>query len=92
MIRVKITDRNGLHARPAGLVTSIAQAYPGEVFLEKGHERCNAKNIFAVMALEAEYGDFVNVIACGKNSEKIEKEIEKAIQGFDEASSGERSF
>ncbi|XOQ48297.1 MAG: HPr-like protein Crh [Eubacteriales bacterium] len=92
MIRVKITDRNGLHARPAGLVTSIAQAYPGEVFLEKGHERCNAKNIFAVMALEAECGDFVNVTACGQDSEKIEKEIERAIKSFDETPAGERSF
>lgn len=84
MKQVKITNKNGLHARPASLVTSIALEFPGNVYLEKKNTRCNAKNIMSVMELELVCGDVINVIACGEGSDKVEKEIEKAIKKLKE--------
>lgn len=82
MIQIKITDKNGLHARPASLVVSIARSYPGKVYLQKGNIRCNAKNILSVMSLELTCGDVINVIARGKYRHQIEKKIEATILNF----------
>ncbi|WP_411678576.1 HPr family phosphocarrier protein [Caproicibacter sp.] len=84
MIQIKITAKNGLHARPASLVASIARSYPGKIYLEKGGARCDAKNILSVMALELTCGDVVIVTACGEHGSLMEKRIEAAIRNFDQ--------
>ena len=82
MLQVKITDRNGLHARPACLIASIALKYKGKVYIEKGSIMCNAKSILSLMALDLRFGDMVNIVAKGKHSEQIEKKIKTAIIGL----------
>lgn len=51
---LKITNRFGLHARPAALVVETASRYDCEVTLSKDGMNANGKSIMSVMLLAAE--------------------------------------
>ena len=84
MQRIKVMDKNGLHARPASKVVSIAKNYHGEVFLQKGEQKCSAKSIMLVMGLDLMFGDVVEVTALGEGAEEIELEIKSIIETANE--------
>ena len=46
----------GIHARPAAMIVRIANAYSGEVWVEKDEERVNGKSIMGLMMLAAGNG------------------------------------
>ena len=48
-----ITDPNGLHARPAGLLVKEAQKFSSAVKLTRGEKSADLKRLFAVMASSA---------------------------------------
>lgn len=52
-----ITDREGLHARPAGNLVKCAQSCSSDVKIEFGGHSANAKRLFAVMGLGAGRND-----------------------------------
>lgn len=79
MVQVRVMDRNGLHARPASKVVSIALAHPGTVYLEKNGVRYDAKKIMEVMGLNLIYGEKIKVIAFGEGSDQVEESIGKII-------------
>nr|WP_319487183.1 HPr family phosphocarrier protein [uncultured Caproiciproducens sp.] len=83
MIQVRVMDKNGLHARPASKVVSIALAHSGVVYLERNGVRCNAKKIMEVMGLNLIYGDEVKVVARGKGGEEVEELIKNTIISFE---------
>jgi phosphotransferase system HPr (HPr) family protein len=84
MKQVIIMDKNGLHARPASEIVSLAKNFPGEVFLQKNGVKCNAKSIMLVMGMNLKCGDMVEVIALGDGAYEIEAAIEAAIKKTDE--------
>lgn len=65
-----ITDPEGIHARPAGLLVKEAGKYKSAITLVKGEKKGDAKRIFAVMGLVAKKGDSITL--------KIEGEDEDA--------------
>ncbi|MEA4895268.1 MAG: HPr family phosphocarrier protein [Oscillospiraceae bacterium] len=81
---IKVMDKNGLHARPASKVVSIAKNYQGEVFLQKGEQKCNAKSIMLIMGLDLMFGDVIEVSAIGDGSEEIELAIKVIIESPNE--------
>ena len=46
----------GIHARPAAMIVRIANAYSGEVWVEKDGEEVNGKSIMGLMMLAAGKG------------------------------------
>lgn len=46
-----VKDENGLHARPAGLLTQCAKACSSDIRIVKGEKSADAKRLFSVMAL-----------------------------------------
>ncbi len=79
MIQVRVMDKNGLHARPASRVASIALAHPGAVYLEKDGVRCNAKKVMEIMGLNFICGDQISVTALGQGGDRVEELIESVI-------------
>lgn len=67
---ITISNRLGLHARPAALVVKAASAFESEIFLIKDHTRVNAKSIMGVMMLAAEFGSALEILAEGPDAEK----------------------
>lgn len=73
-----ITDREGIHARPAGLLVKEANRFASSITLAKGDKTGDAKRIFAVMGLAAKKGETLTVTVEGAD----EAEAAAAIESF----------
>jgi phosphocarrier protein len=72
---ITITNRLGLHARPAALVVKAAGTFEAEVFLIKDDTRINAKSIMGVMMLAAEFGSALTIEAEGPDADLAVKAV-----------------
>ena len=64
---IKISNRLGLHARPAAMIAQKAGEFSCEVKLKKDDVEVNAKSSMGVMMLAAEYGSSVCVTTDGED-------------------------
>ncbi|MCC2253771.1 HPr family phosphocarrier protein [Ruminococcus sp. CLA-AA-H200] len=71
-----ITDPEGIHARPAGILVKQAAGYASAVKIAKGEKSADAKRIFGVMGLGVKNGDEVTITADGADEEKAIAELE----------------
>lgn len=60
-----ITDPEGIHARPAGLLVKKANEFTSTVMIGKGEKSADAKRIFGVMGLGAKKGEEIFMTAEG---------------------------
>ncbi|MDR1467865.1 MAG: HPr family phosphocarrier protein [Spirochaetaceae bacterium] len=72
---VQVTNRAGVHARPASLIVAAINRMKSEIFFEADENRINAKSILGVITLGAAYGTTIKIIADGAD----EKEAVAAI-------------
>ncbi|GMA50058.1 PTS sugar transporter subunit IIA [Alicyclobacillus contaminans] len=56
-----ITNKSGLHARPAALLVKEAGRHTCQVTLRKGDKEVDAKSILGVMSLAVAAGDAVTI-------------------------------
>ncbi|MBN1699236.1 MAG: HPr family phosphocarrier protein [Spirochaetales bacterium] len=77
---VIITNRAGMHARPAALLVQTASKYNSKILIEKGTERINGKSIMGVISLGATYQTQLKIIADGEDEKDA---IEALIKLFD---------
>ena len=68
-----ITDPNGLHARPAGLLVKKVQSMEGEATIECRGKSASLKRLLAVMGLGIRCGDVVSVTLDASESEAVER-------------------
>ena len=69
--KVTVTNKLGIHARPATLLVKVAAEFQADIFLSKGNvSRINGKSIMGVMMLAAERGAEILVEAEGSDSEE----------------------
>lgn len=52
-LKIKVTNKLGLHARPAALLVQTLAKFESDVMLSKGNQKVNAKSIMGVMMLAA---------------------------------------
>ncbi len=62
---VTITNRAGIHARPAALIVQTAGKFASRVHLKKGSDSINAKSIMGILTLGASYGTPIVIAAEG---------------------------
>lgn len=67
---IKITNRAGIHARPAAVLVQAAKDFSSSIYFEKGSDRVNAKSIMGILTLAATYGVEIKIIAEGEDEEK----------------------
>ncbi len=66
---VKLTNRNGLHARPAHLFVQTANRFAAEVRVSReGGESVDGKSIMGIMMLAAEYGAVLDLESQGSDA------------------------
>ena len=58
-----VTDENGIHARPAGLIVKKAQSYDFDVIIEAKGKTESLKKLLALMGMGIKKGDTVRVAA-----------------------------
>ena len=66
---VVVRNSQGLHARPADLLAKTAGQFESTVYLARHGEQVDAKSILAIMALAAESGTELEVIATGTDAQ-----------------------
>lgn len=71
-----ITDPEGIHARPAGLLVKKAKEYISDIKIIKDEKTANLKTIFAIMGLGVKTGQEVVIIAEGEDEEKAITDLE----------------
>jgi phosphocarrier protein HPr len=74
---LKITNKHGLHARPAAHLVKIAGKFKSEVKIFKDGLEVNAKSIMGVMMLAAEPGSDVLVHIDGEDEKEAFIEIKE---------------
>ena len=82
---IKITNRLGLHARPAAMVAQTAADFDCDIKIAKDRLEINAKSIMGVMMLAAEYGSTLKLCFDGKDEKAACEAITRlCAQNFNE--------
>ena len=74
--KIKVKNRQGLHARPAALFVQIANKYDSSIKVLKDDQIVNGKSIMGILMLAAEKDSEVVLIAEGTDSEEAIRELE----------------
>ena len=75
-----ITDPQGIHARPAGMLVKEAAKYQSSITIEKEGKKGDAKKIFAVMGLGVKAGQKITVTVEGEDEAAASEAIEKFLK------------
>lgn len=75
-----ITDKEGIHARPAGIVVAEAKKYASNVAIENKGKKADLKRIFGVMSLCVKCGEEVVITVDGADEEAAAAAIEKVFK------------
>jgi phosphocarrier protein len=83
---ITITNRRGIHARPAAMFVKTAAQFQSEVFVEKDGERINGKSIMGLMMLAAGPGSRLRLEAQGADASDALTALEDLVcqRRFDE--------
>jgi len=80
-----VSNKLGIHARPAAMFVKTANRFACEIFVEKDGEKINGKSIMGLMMLAAGPGSKLVIHAQGPDASKALAEIETLIKRkFDE--------
>ena len=80
-----VSNKLGIHARPAALFVKTTNRFECDVFVEKDGEKVNGKSIMGLMMLAAGPGSKLTVQANGPDAAKALAEIEALMKRkFDE--------
>jgi len=71
-----ITDEQGIHARPAGMLVKQAAKYMSTIKIVKGQKSADAKRLFGLMGLGVKTGEDVTVTVEGADEDIAVKELE----------------
>ncbi len=78
--KIEVTNKLGLHARPAMMLVQKASRFKSEIKLQKEDTEANAKSILSVMALAAEVGSFVIIKAEGEDEQQAVEAIARLFE------------
>lgn len=80
-----VTNKLGIHARPAAMFVKIATRFTCDIFVEKDGERVNGKSIMGLMMLAAGPTCKILVVANGGDAPQAVGELEALLKRkFDE--------
>jgi len=81
----QVTNKLGIHARPAAMFVKTANRFTCDIFVEKDGEKVNGKSIMGLMMLAAGPGSKLLIHADGPDASKALAENENLLKRkFDE--------
>jgi len=78
--KVKITNRLGIHARPATLLVKTAQNFRSRITLVKDDMEVDGKSIMDIMILAAEPGSDIIIRADGEDEGEAVVALKKVVE------------
>ncbi len=83
-----ITNKLGIHARPAAQFVKLANNYPCEIMVEKDDDEVDGKSILGLMMLAAGHGSVISVTTEGEKAEEALAALGELIaRDFEEVAS-----
>jgi phosphocarrier protein HPr len=80
-----ISNKLGLHARPAAMFVKLSASFNAEVWVEKDDEQVNGKSIMGLMMLAAGYGAKLSITTTGPQEQEAMQALgELVLSGFKE--------
>ncbi|MBI3253034.1 MAG: HPr family phosphocarrier protein [Candidatus Omnitrophica bacterium] len=77
--KIKITNPQGLHARPASLFVKIANQFESDITVRRGGEAVDGKSIMGLMTLAAHEGSVIEIQISGPDAETMMKELQQFL-------------
>jgi len=77
---VKLTNKVGLHARPASLFVETAKKFRSEIRVEKDGREVDAKSILGILSLGAECGSVITIKVNGEDAEEALKALVELVE------------
>ena len=74
---LEVSNKMGVHARPAAMIVRVASRHEGEVWVTKDAERVNAKSIMGIMMLAAAKGTQLKFEVSGSGIENLKEEMSR---------------
>lgn len=78
-IKYVITDENGIHARPAGILVKKAKEFNSNIKITKVGKSADAKKLFNIMGLAVKKGDEIIVTIDGDDENVATQELQEFL-------------
>ncbi|ABL78490.1 HPr family phosphocarrier protein [Thermofilum pendens] len=78
-LKVKVSNRSGLHARPAAVFVQTARKFKSRITVRKLDKAADSKNILQLLALGVDMGDEIEIVAEGPDEEEAIAELGKLL-------------
>ncbi len=72
-----ITDEQGVHARPAGILVKEAKKYASKITISAGGKNAEATKLMAIMSMGIKKGTEIEISVEGDDEEAAAAEMEK---------------
>ena len=82
--KVTLTNKTGLHARPASNLVAFVKKFQSTVTIINGEKKANAASIINVLTLGAKQGTELEIVADGADEAIAVEEIAKYIADLKE--------
>lgn len=79
-IELTVSNKMGIHARPAAMMVRVANKYGADIIVEKDGEQVNGKSIMGLMMLAAGNGSKLRFVATGTDAEKMLAEMKALFE------------
>ena len=76
-----VGDKNGLHARPAGMLAKKAKEFESEIKIKAAGKEADGKRLLSLMSLGAKHGTELHFIIEGKDEDNAFFELKKHCEG-----------
>ena len=77
---ITISNRAGIHARPAAVLVQTAKDFSSNIYFEKGSNRINGKSIMGILTLAAAYKTELRIIAEGEDEKQAVEAIVRLFE------------
>ena len=81
MKKVRIKNKQGLHARPAAVFVQVANKFGSDITISRDEEKVNGKSIMGIMMFAAEHGAVVYITASGDDAHEAVEALEQLLSG-----------
>lgn len=81
VVKVRIADPHGIHARPAGLIAEAAKSGTAEVIIRLGDRKASAASPVGLMLLGAQHNDELTIEAKGTDGAEVANRIAALLGG-----------
>lgn len=75
-----VTDVQGIHARPAGVLVKEVKKYQSKVMIQKGNKEVDASKLMALMGLGVKCGNTIVVKVEGADEETAAEQFEAFLK------------